>query len=238
VVLNARFRLPAGRYVVDLKGSDLAGSVPNPSMALQIGREGRPIETWPVVVGRGQRMQREFDVPLDAEFVGFRAPRAVEETIAELRVSPLSVVETRKRVAAGTVLSAAEFPPARIFFHDSNAYPESEGFWVKGRTTVRMTLLKARKTDVGVLLAIHSGARPNAVTLATSDWSQTLELVPGLTQRVTVPSNPDERFIPLTVSSTDGFVPAGVEPQSRDRRLLGAWIAFIRDDIARTSAVP
>ena len=237
VVLNARFRLPAGRYVLDLKGSDSAGSVPNPSMALQIGREGRPIETWPVMLGRGQRVQREFDVPLDAEFVGFRASRPVEQAIAELRLSPVSVVETRKRMPSGTVLAAAQFPAARIFFHDSNAYPESEGFWVKGRTTVRMTMLKMKESDPGVLLAIHSGARPNAVTLATPGWSQTLELVPGVTQRVTVPSNPGDRFIPLTVTSTEGFVPADVE-RSTDRRLLGAWIAFIPDDIARTSAAP
>jgi hypothetical protein len=237
VVLNARFRLPAGKYMLGLKGSELAGSVPNPLLALQIGREGRPIETWPVTLGRGERMQREFDVPLDAEFVGFRAPRPVEQTIAELRVSPLSVVETRKRVPAGTVLSAAQFPPARVFFHDSNAYPESEGFWVKGRSTVRMTLLKVREDDLGVLLAIHCGARPNAVTLATPAWSQTLELMPGLTRRVTVPSNAGERFIPLTISSTNGFVPAEVEG-GNDSRLLGAWIAFIRDDIAKTSAVP
>ncbi len=78
VVLNARFRLPAGRYVLDLKGSDAAGSIPDASMALQLGREGRPIESWPLTLGPGQRSQREFDVPLDAEFVGFRAARQVE----------------------------------------------------------------------------------------------------------------------------------------------------------------
>ena len=100
-----------------------------------------------------------------------------------------------------------------------------------------MTMLKMRESDPGVLLAVHSGARPNVVTLATPGWSQKLELVPGVTERVTVPSKEGERFIPLTISTTDGFVPAEIE-QSRDRRLLGAWIAFIPDDIARTSATP
>ena len=237
VVLNARFRLPAGRYVLDLKGSDTAGSVPNASMALQVGREGRPLETWPIALGRGQRVQREFEVPLDAEFVGFRAARAVEGTIAELRVSARDVVEARKRFPAGTVLSAAVFAPVRIFFHDSSAYPEADGFWVKGRTTVRMTMLKIRESDSGVQLAVHSGARPNVVTLAVPGWSKTLELVPGVTERVILPSKEGERFIPLTITSTDGFVPAEID-QSRDRRLLGAWIAFIPDDIARTSATP
>jgi hypothetical protein len=237
VVLNARFRLPAGRYVLNLKGSDAAGSVPNASMALQLGREGRPLESWPLVLGRGQRIEHDFDVPLDAEFVGFRAARRVEQAIAELRVSPRHVVATRKRVPAGTVLSAAAYAPARVFFHDSFAYAESEGFWVRGRATTRMTMLKVRETDPGVLLAVHSGARPNTVTLASAGWSQKLELVPGVTERVTVPSKVGERFIPLMISSADGFVPAEIE-QNRDRRLLGAWIAFIPDDIARTSATP
>ena len=93
VVLNARFRLPAGRYVLDLKGSEAAASMPDASMSLQLGREGRPIESWPLVLAPGQHSLRDFDVPLDAEFVGFRASRQAEQAIAELRVSPRSVVE-------------------------------------------------------------------------------------------------------------------------------------------------
>jgi hypothetical protein len=237
VVLNARFRLPAGRYVLGLKGSEAAGSIPDASMSLQLGREGRPFESWPLVLAPGQYTMRDFEVPLDAEFVGFRASRRAEQAIAELRVSPRSVVETRKRIAADTVLSAAAFAPVQIFFHESQAYPEAEGFWVAGRTTVRMTMLKVRESDPAVLLAVHSGARPNIVTLATSDWSERLELVPGVTARVAVPSKAGERSIALTISTADGFVPAEIE-RSRDRRLLGAWIAFIPDDIARTSATP
>ena len=238
VVLNARFRLPAGRYVLDLKGSDAAASTPASSLSLQLGREGRPIESWPLTLLPGQRSQHEFDVPLDAEFVGFRATRQAEQAIAELRVSPRSVVDIRKRVPAGTVLGAATFAPVRIFFHDSLAYPEPAGFWIKGRAAARMTMLKVEESDAGVLLAVHSGARPNVVTVTTPHWSQKLDLVPGVTQRVLIPSTAGDRFIPLTIASTDGFVPAEVEPGSRDRRLLGAWIAFIPDDIARTFAAP
>ncbi len=236
VILNARFRLPAGRYVLDLTGSE-AGPVPNGSVALQIGREGRPLEEWPLVLGRGAHIQHEFDLPLDAEFVGFRTSRPVEQTIAELRLSPRDVVELRKRYSAGTVLSAAAFAPVRVFFHDSLAYPEAEGFWVRGQSAARMTMVKARDDDPGILLAVHSGARPNVVTLASGGWSQKLELVPGVTERVVIPSKEGERFVPLTISTTGGFVPAEIE-KSRDRRMLGAWIAFIPGDIARTSATP
>jgi hypothetical protein len=237
VVLNARFRLPAGDYALDLTGSESAGTVPKAAIALQIGREGRPLETWPLALGRGERVRQPFQVPIDAEFVGFRASRQVEETIAELRVSALSVVDVRRRFRTPTVLSAAAFEPARLFFHDGNAYPERDGFWTKGRTTTQMTLMKTRETDPAVLLAVHSGARPNVVTLSTPDWSQKLELVPGVTERVVVPSREGQRFVTFAVTTSDGFVPAEIEA-SRDRRLLGAWIAFIPGDTSRTSAAP
>jgi hypothetical protein len=77
-------------------------------------------------------------------------------------------------------------------------------------------------------LAIHSGARPNTVTLATDTWSQTLNLVPGVTERVVVPTNEGDAFVPLAMTATGGFVPAEIGG-SPDRRLLGAWIAFIPD---------
>ena len=239
VVLNARFRLPAGAYQLELKGSDLAGTIPNAVLGLQIGREGRPVETWPLALTPGKVSQHPFRVPLDAEFVGFRATRQVERTIAELRLRPLQVVEVRRRFLTPTVRSAADLGIARAFFHDADAYPEAAGFWVKGRSAVQLTILKLQEGESPMTLAIHSGPRPNVVTVSTSRWSQRVDLSPGVTTKVVVPTNPGERFIPLSITSTDGFVPSELEPGSKDRRLLGAWIAFlIPDDTSRTSAAP
>ena len=234
IVMNARFRLPAGDYVLDVTGSESAGTVPNASIALQIGREGRPLIGWPLALRPGERTQQRFRVPLDTEFVGFRAGRPIEPTIAELRITPLGVVDVRRRFRTATVLSAAVFKPATVFFHDGNAYAEREGFWVKGRATTRITVQKTRDTETGVLLAIHSGPRPNVVSVSTPSWSQKLELVPGVTQRVVVPTAEGAVFVPVTISAADGFVPAEVE-SSRDERLLGAWVAFIADEASRTS---
>ena len=162
----------------------------------------------------------------------------VERTIAAVRLRALRVEETTNRYATPTLLSAADFGVARVFFHDSGAYPEREGFWVKGRATVRMTLQKLEATDESVTLAIHSGARPNVMTVATADWEQRTELVPGSTTRIVVPSKAGQIFIPLSITTADGFVPSEIESGSKDRRLLGAWVAFIPDDSARTSAAP
>jgi hypothetical protein len=236
VVLNARFRLPAGEYVLDLKGSKEAAALDKGSISLQVGREGHPVQAWPITGLASGHLQQKFELPLDAEFVGFRALRQVERGIAELRVTPVSVVETRRRLRTPTVLAAAAYPPATMFFHDSNVYTEPEGFWVKGRATARMTVRRTSQSAVELPLAIHSGGRPNVVTLSTANWSQTLELVPGVTERVAVPVA-DTAFLQLTISTRGGFVPAEIE-QSRDRRLLGAWVAFIPDDISRTSAAP
>jgi hypothetical protein len=75
------------------------------------------------------------------------------------------------------------------------------------------------------------------VTLSTGRWLQQLELVPGSTTRVSVPSKEGELFVPLAVTSASGFVPAEVEGNS-DRRLLGAWIEFTPDDTSKTSTNP
>lgn len=237
VALNARFRLPAGEYLLDLEGAESAAGTPNGAVALQMGREGRPFQSWPLALPPRGHVQERFLVPLDSEFIGFRAARQVERDIVRLRVRPVQIVEARRRFPAATVLSAAAFAPADVFFHDSNAYAEPEGFWIRGRATARMTLRKREDSDARLVLAVHSGARPNAVEISTPGWSQRLDLVPGVTQRVVVPAKEGESFLPLVLTASDGFVPSEVET-SRDRRLLGAWIAFIPDDISRTSAGP
>ena len=235
VVLNARFRLPSGEYELDVEGSDAAGSVPNASLGLQIGREGRPLETWPLTLTRGSISTHRFRIPLDAEFVGFRASRQVEKTIAELRLRPLTIVDADRRFVTPTVRSAADFGAARIFFHDGESFPEEEGMWVKGRATSRFTILKLAGQQTSVSLAVHGGPRANTAVFATPDWSQRVELLPGAIGKVGIPSASGEAFIPLSVTSSTGFVPAEVDSGSKDRRLLGVWIAFIPDDTARTS---
>jgi hypothetical protein len=176
-------------------------------------------------------------VPLDAEFVGFRASRAVERTIAELRLRALQIVHVNRRFESPTVRSSADFGVARVFFHDGESNPETDGLWVRGRSTTRLTILKPSESQTSVMLAIHSGAHSNSAILQTRNWSERIDLVPGVTRKIAVPSNAGEPFIPLSVTTSDGFVPAEVDKGSKDRRLLGIWITFIRDDIARMSEV-
>ena len=99
VVLNARFRLPAGTICarsqrIRRRRLDSGLRRWRCRLAAKAGRS--KVGRW--CSAPAQRSQREFDVPLDAEFVGFRATRQVEEAIAELRLSPRDVVESRQAI--------------------------------------------------------------------------------------------------------------------------------------------
>jgi hypothetical protein len=238
VLLNARLRLPAGEYEVEVKASDKASPERQNVIGLQLGREGRSVETWKATLEPGSTQSFRVALPLDAEFVGLRGSREVEQAVESLRWKVLSVQPVSRRYEAPTILSAADFGIARVFFHDSGAYSEREGFWLRGRSTVRMTLVKSQDTAESFIFAVHSGGRANTATFSAPGWEQRLDLEPGVTQRIVVPARAGEHFAPLSISTADGFIPAETTPGSRDRRLLGVWVAFIHDDTSRTSEVP
>ena len=179
-------------------------------------------------------LQHRFRVPLDAEFVGFRASRPVERTIAELRLRALQVVDVDRRFESPIVRSSADFGFARVFFHDGDSYPEAEGFWVRGRSTTRLTILKPNESQTSVTLAIHSGARPNTATLATPTGRSESSWFQGVTRKIAVPSTQAEPFIPLGHQLP---MDSSRRKSSRAAKTAapGVWIAFIPDDTARTS---
>jgi hypothetical protein len=223
VLLNARFRLPAGEYEAVVEGS---GAPPRATIGLQVGRSGTTLETWPLTAAPGNPARYRFTLPLDADFVGFRTSRQAERTVTAFHLRPVSVVETRQRFHTPGVRSAASWGHVKVFFHDANAYPESEGFWVRGESTTGLTLLKANPQDESVTLALHCGLRANLATLSSGRWTERIDLVPGTTTTVVVPSVPGEQLVRLSIASRDGFVPSQIDRESRDRRSLGVWVAF------------
>jgi hypothetical protein len=224
VILNARFRLPAGDYEVEIDGSN-AEQFLDGSVGLQVGREGSPLRTWSMKLAPSETWRQRFSLPIDAEFVGFRAAPEVEREIKTLRLRPLTIVDGSLRLKTASVIAAAPFGSLTVFFHDAVAYSEPDGFWVRGRARLRATIAESGESAESIVVQVHSGARPNTVTLTTPRWSERLELVPGVTREVRVPSIPDERLVPLTITTSSGFVPAEVQPGNRDRRLLGCWVA-------------
>jgi hypothetical protein len=223
VLLNARFRLPAGEYDVDVTGSPTG---PAAVIGLQIGREGAPVQEWPIALANGRAWTRRIRLPLDAQFVGLRTAPEVERAITRLRLRPVRVVDAGQRTPTPVILSAASFVGATVYFHDADAYAEPGGFWVRGQSALRTTVVRHGEPGESLVLQLHSGPIENAVTLATPRWRERLTLLPGVTREIHVPAGQDASPVPLTITTARGFVPAEVLRDSTDRRRLGCWVAF------------
>ena len=226
VLHNGRFSLPAGRYraIAQWAARDPLPAGAGATIGLQVGRIGDPLRSWPVRPTPGGTWQQEFALPVDAGFVAFRGSTELERSIASLRIEALDVVDAGERTATPQVLAAAAYGPLVMLFHDGALYPEPGGFWITGERLARMTVACEAGCGGGVLLRVHSGARPNRLRLTSHGWSQEVDLAGQQVVEVLVPPPPTGQVIAFAAITTTGFVPAEVDPAIRDRRYLGAWI--------------
>src|SRR5437868_4510306 len=81
-----RFARPAGEYDLQTIRNDISAE----SLALQLGRAGPPLERWDVT---GSIWEHRFALPIDAEFVGFRASPNLSSGGGELRIAPVRIVD-------------------------------------------------------------------------------------------------------------------------------------------------
>jgi hypothetical protein len=202
------------------------------TVGLQVGRIGAPMRNWQVELAPGATWRGEFSLPVDAEFVGFVVSEGLSPATS-LRIVPLRIINRNNRESSfrgpsRIVLSAIQAPSASIFFHDEDVYPEKTGFWVHGESTAYMTVA-AHYPERGVILRVHSGAAPNAVTFATSTWGERVALVPGIPREVRVPAPARPGPFLLRVTTDKSFVPADVVPGNTDRRILGCWIEIVQE---------
>lgn len=226
VLLNTRLALPAGQYQVTL--SPHAGSRLTGVMSLQLGRIGPPRETWTVAAGDGEAWRQTFALDIDTNFVGFRADRALESSVGSLEVRAVTVIDAGRRVARPPVLAAALYGAVPVYFHDANADLEPKGFWARGGVPLMLSVgVPADASPRGVRLQLHSGARPNTVTIATTAWSSRITLLPGEPKQILVPALERQRLLPLTITPESGFVPAEHGGDPGDRRRLGCWVEVL-----------
>jgi hypothetical protein len=224
VLWNARFALPAGEYSVELR-RPAGASRSNTILGIQVGRVGPPLEQWIVA---GDVSEYRLTLPIDAIFVGFRAPSDLARSDGELRITPVRVVDERKRVGRPPVLSATRYGMTTAFFHDDVVVGEPNGYWTRGGATTQITYAADAASPATIDVLVHCGPVTNRVTLATPGWTATLVLEPGNLATVAIPTapqpDPGVRVAALDVSVQDGFVPADVDRTSADRRFLGCWI--------------
>jgi hypothetical protein len=226
VFLNARYALATGDYRVEIGGLTLSEPA-HGTVGLQVGRIGPPLREWQVDLAPGATWRANFNLPVDAEFVGFLTSGALSSA-SSLRITPLTIVDRSRRDSiyqgrSFIAFSSVAFPSASVFFHDEAVYPERSGVWVHGASAALMTIASSHP-DRGVTLRVHSGARPNTVTFATTTWGARVDLVPGTPQDVHIPPPASPGPFLLRVTTARGFVPAEVMPGNTDRRILGCWM--------------
>lgn len=221
---NARFALPAGEYRLQLSRSGATARA-DTKLALQVGRTGLPLERWDVA---GPMWEHRFVLPIDAGFVGFRAPSDLVKGDGELRLMPVRVVDEGQRVARPPIISATRYGAVTAFFHDDLVFGEPTGYWTRGRGTTQVTFATNASAPATIDAAVRCGPVANHVRLTTPDWEERLTLEPGASRHVAIPTimraDLGVRLAALDISVQDGFVPAEVDRSAADRRLLGCWI--------------
>jgi hypothetical protein len=234
VIHNGRFSLPAGTYTIAVDFNDRAADRAYP-LALQVGRNGPPLQTWSMQPQPRQHWETPLWLPVDASFVGLRGPVELERAVESITITPKAVVDSGDRPRIPVVLAAASYAAASVFFHEEQMYPEAAGFWTIGAHASRMTVAVPPGQTTPVTLHVHSGGTPNVATFSTFGWQQRVELQPGQAADVELPMFPSG-VIPLTIAVESGFSPKDADPQSTDPRFLGIWVELKAPTSTNTTA--
>jgi hypothetical protein len=224
LLLNARFILPAGRYVVHLEalGSGPSAGSLSGTLALQFGRIGPPVAEWPV---SGASWEQAFDLPVDATFVGFKASPELESSVGFLRVRPARVTPMLDRIATSEVLAAAAYGPIVVLFHDDAAYVERDGFWLRGKASSQVSIVSPTGPLAGdVTLRIRPGPIDNTIVIEGAGGTKRVSVEAERPTEVRLSPAPLDGILRLSLFPERGWVPAERDPTSGDRRMLGCWI--------------
>jgi hypothetical protein len=190
-----------------------------------MGRTGDAWRTWLVDPRPGERWATEFEVPMDASFIGLRGSQELERQVKHISLTPLAIVDWSRRPKLPTVLGAAQFGSTTIFYHDERAFPERTGFWVQGERSTLVTIQRDNTTGP-LTLRVHSGLIDNRLHVATAGWQSTRALDREQPDVVEIPSG-DRRVVTIELSADKAFVPKEVTPSSVDSRPLGVWVEVI-----------
>jgi hypothetical protein len=221
VLHNGRFSVPAGTYRIEVQWNGTATAQP---LGLQIGRTGDAWQTWEVSAAPGEVWVQEFSIPVDAPFIGLRGPSTLEGVVSRIRLVPVSIVDVTQRPRGPAVIGASQSGGTSLFYYDTNASPEVEGFWVWGQRRTRVAL--ARAGEAPVVLKVHSGPVPNRLHVSTFGWRRTIPLQPRVPATVEIPRAADP-LVTLEFATDAAFVPRDFDAGSSDVRPLGVWVEVL-----------
>jgi hypothetical protein len=74
------------------------------------------------------------------------------------------------------------------------------------------------------MLHVRNGGAENTLLISTRGWREELRLAPGEERRVHIPLDHARGSTLFRLTTSAGFRPAEVNPNSRDSRYLGVWV--------------
>jgi hypothetical protein len=152
-----------------------------------------------------------------------RGDEDARQVVRALRLEPLSIVPTSLRPTNAAAARAVRYGDATVFFVDDRSYAEPEAFWVAGAAT--SSVLIQAEARVGTLeLELRNAPIENRLTLEAGEWREEMTLSAGEERRVRVPLDVSRDSTLLRLSTSAGFRPSAVDPNSRDDRYLGVWV--------------
>ena len=203
---------------------------------MHAGRNSPALETWSVSVTPPGFWGRTFSLPVDIGFVGFKASTPIRDASPRLRLTPQRIVDVSARPQTPAVLGSQTYGGVSVLVHGEDAWPEPTGLWLRGRSTSMLTLVFP--DDQWRTFELRAGSVPVTVTATWGNSTEKWELTPGQVARTLIDAPPlrpgqASRAGQLRITTSAGFVPAEMDPASRDRRLLGTWL-----ELGRTAPGP
>jgi hypothetical protein len=207
--------VPAGVYRLRERGADPAGW-----LMVGIGRDQFSLRSGPVA---------EFPKPLvltfpvDVRAIVVRGDELTRRSLRALTIEPVSILPAAMRLSDTYARRAVRYATTTVFFLDERSFPEPEAFWIGGGRSSSI-VLQPEQPQQAVPLLLRNAPVDNRVMIEAGHWREEMSLAPGEERRVDVPIAPQRGAAPVSISSSAGFRPSAVDPNSHDDRFLGVWV--------------
>ena len=226
---NTRFALPAGRYRIQVIGrASLSDEGPlSGRLAVRAGTWGGSMIDWAVESTDTRQWTETFDLPADMGLVSFATSGKLGRQVKELRVTPYLVVPFLDRIAAEDVRAAAAFDRLLFLFHDEEAYPDATGFWVRGASRARVSVVSRSGLLISDLRLVLRSRVPNTIHIEMPDRVWTEQLAADEERAILIKPTLLDGTVRLRITAERGFYPVDTEPGSTDRRHLGCYVRIL-----------
>ena len=165
----------------------------------------------------------EVDFPVDVRALLVRVDEDARRNIRSLSVEPLRTVLPEDRLTDEYARHAVRYGQATVYFLDQRSFPEPEAFWVGGARSSQIVIKPDEPRATGTL-QLRNGGAENTLLISTQGWREEMRLAPGEERRVQIPLDHSRGATLFRLTTSSGFRPSEVNPNSRDNRYLGVWV--------------